>query len=222
MERTSAAGKVWIVRVIVSRTCSALRPSGRCNNITNRVEQRSTSVPIAAVVVFAHDQVAFPVAGHGTVSDFRGPIRDHDLVRDLTSSFEAPSRPPFGPPGTQAPGELVAELTPALHEQRLVDRLVRDRHARIVAEIEAEPPDDLLRREQPLEIGLHPLTQRGVDRQLRRLRSTSPPPRLFRGHHRPIGDPAAVGVHLTTDRRTMPAQPRSDLPRTTSRVPGRS
>ncbi len=34
-------------------------------------------------LAFAHDQVAFPMPGHGPVLDRGGPFTDHDRVNDL-------------------------------------------------------------------------------------------------------------------------------------------
>ncbi len=48
-------------------------------------------------------------------------------------------------PRTQAAGELTAELTTALDEEGLVDRLVAHLHHRIVSEVQAQALGDLLR-----------------------------------------------------------------------------
>src|SRR3954469_1617422 len=47
--------------------------------------------------------------------------------------------------GPQAGDQLALERAAALHVERLIDRLVRDPHPRIIGELELEPLRDLLR-----------------------------------------------------------------------------
>src|SRR3954469_7656515 len=64
----------------------------------------------------------------------------------------ASARHPQRASGPQAGDELALERAAALHVERLIDRLVRDPHPRIIGELELGPLSDLLR--------LHPLTHR--------------------------------------------------------------
>ena len=117
---------------------------------------RSTSVPIAEQVVLAQDQVAFPVAGDGAVIRFGGTLGDVDHVGDLVAPLAgAPARAPQRSPGPQALGQIAAQRPAGLDIQRLVDRLGRHPHLRIVRELAAQPADDLLGRVAPAEIFLH-------------------------------------------------------------------
>ena len=65
-------------------------------------------------------------------------------------------RPAQRPPGPQARRQLPAQRPAALHVERLVDRLVRHPHLRIVRELPPQPSRDLLRRPVLLQPGLHP------------------------------------------------------------------
>ena len=97
--------------------------------------------------VQSEDQVAFPVAWHCPVVGLGRTLGDHDLGADELAA------PPLGPrprdpqrsPGSQTRHQLAFERTPALHVERLVDRLVRNPHGLIMGEIDPEPVRDLLR-----------------------------------------------------------------------------
>ena len=91
---------------------------------------RSTSVPIAERSS-PDDQVALPVAGDGAVGGLGGPLADHHLLGDEALAARADAGPGDAqrPAGAQARGQLAGQRAAALHEQRLVDRLVRDPHA---------------------------------------------------------------------------------------------
>ena len=84
------------------------------------------------------------------------------------------ARDPQRPARTQTTRQLPFQRAARLHVQRLVDRLGRHPHLRLVGEILAQPSGDLLRRVPLGQLGLHPLAQHQVGRQLRRLRSTGP------------------------------------------------
>jgi len=111
------------------------------------------------------------------------------------------------PARAQATGQLAAQLTTALDEERLVDRLVAHPHHRIVWELEAQAAGDLLGRPEPLQPGRHLLAE-GSRRQLDHLRAAcdstgplvSPPGSVVRS--------ATVRRHLTTHRRRRPPDPR--------------
>ena len=91
-----------------------------------------------AVVVRAHDQVAFPVAGHRPVFDLGGPFGDHHHVRGCWPRRSTrPWWSALGAAGAQTAVQFTAQPTSALDVQRLVDRLVRHPHLRPVRELEA-------------------------------------------------------------------------------------
>jgi hypothetical protein len=97
------------------------------------------------LVVLADHQVAFPVAGHDAVGGLNRALGDHHLVADaLGWEQHSPLGPAADPPGAQAAGQLPAERATGLHEQRGVDRLVGDPHARIIGEVADQPGRDLL------------------------------------------------------------------------------
>ena len=56
-----------------------------------------------------------------------------------------PGRATCCSPGPQVRGELVAQAAAGLHEQRPVERLVRDLQLPIIGELSLEPARDLLR-----------------------------------------------------------------------------
>lgn len=97
----------------------------------------------------ADDQIAFPVPGHRPVGGLRRPLADLDQIQDP----RRPSRPGLGlpagltqrSPGAQTLGQLSAQRTPALHEQRLIDRLVRHPHLRLAGKLGDQPGRDQLR-----------------------------------------------------------------------------
>ncbi len=81
-----------------------------------------------------------------------------------------PLRATLCTPGPQAAVQLSSQLTPALDEQRLVDRLVAHPHRRIVRVLEAQPPGDLLGRPCLVEPELDLIAQRGAHDELGDLR----------------------------------------------------
>src|SRR5450756_2432705 len=58
-------------------------------------------------------------------------------------------RDPQRAAGPQAHDQLTLQRTPALHIQRLVDRLVGDPHRLIIGEVQRQPTRDLLRAPRP-------------------------------------------------------------------------
>jgi hypothetical protein len=165
-----------------------------------------------ALVVLAHQQIALPVTRDGAVCRLGRTLADHDHLRDAATLFEPSLRDPFGTSAAQASGELPAQLTASLHVDGLVDRLVRDLHAPIVAELVLETPADRLRRPQPFEVGDDTRAQSRVGRQLRRLRSTRPLGRSAVGIHGSISVAAAVGVDLAAHRRRGAIDEPADRP----------
>jgi hypothetical protein len=80
------------------------------------------------------------------------------------------ARAPQRPPGPQARRQVSTQSTAGLDIQRLVVRLGRHPHLRIVRELAAQTADDLLRRVAPEEIVLHPAAQLHHRHELRPLR----------------------------------------------------
>src|SRR5438552_12387804 len=81
------------------------------------------------------DQVAFPVTGNGAIGDLGGPFGDHHHVADPTltdTTFRIGLGATHRPTSSQARMQLLAERSAALHEQRLIDGLVRHAHLRVV------------------------------------------------------------------------------------------
>src|SRR6266852_2300835 len=164
-------------------------------------------------VARAHDQVAFPVPGHRPVRDLGGPLADHHHVLDPAAPLAGlPAGPAQRPPRPQARRQLPAQRPPALHVDRLVDRLVRHPHLRLVRELRSQHHADLLRRPAPLQHRLNQLAQPLIPRQPRRLRPPRPCLRLRLRGQRPVAPLAAVAADLPAHRGRVPPQPRRDHP----------
>ena len=86
-------------------------------------------------------QIAFPVAGHGTVLGLGGALADHHLGGDVRPAWPlgAGSRHPQRPAGAQTGDQLALERAAALDVERLVDRLVADPHRLIIGEVDRQP-----------------------------------------------------------------------------------
>jgi hypothetical protein len=85
------------------------------------------------------------VPRHGPVGGLGGAFADHHHVLDPAGVFQPVPGAAFRPAGTQAAGQLAAQLTAALHEQGLVDGLVAHPHHGIACELDPQPGRDLLR-----------------------------------------------------------------------------
>jgi len=71
-------------------------------------------------VVGAAQQIALPMAGNGTVLNFRGPFPDGDGINDLTAGLSADTRVPraaYTPLGPQVPNQLLFQRSARLNEQ---------------------------------------------------------------------------------------------------------
>jgi len=69
----------------------------------------------------AHDEITFPVPGHGAVVGLGRALGDHDHVADLAhavAAFGPLLIAPHGPATAQTDVQLVAQGTPALDEDR--------------------------------------------------------------------------------------------------------
>jgi hypothetical protein len=112
--------------------------------------------------VETEDKVALPVTWYSAVSGFGWSLTDEDLIGDgaLTSYASARPRDTERTPGAEASSEFTPQSSSTLDEQRLVDRLMRDPHRRIIGEIEVEPVGNLLRapRHRPAPVLASPVT----------------------------------------------------------------
>ena len=96
---------------------------------------------------FPDDQVAFPVAGDGTILNLCGPLRDVDHVSDFALPGIDPALPlPPAPVAAQTPGELFTQLPVGLDVDRVVDRFVRHPPGWIIRVVSAKSLRDLLGR----------------------------------------------------------------------------
>src|ERR1019366_5093330 len=113
-------------------------------------------------------------------------------------------------PGAQAACQRQAERATPLHEERLIERLMRHAHRQIVGKITAQPRRDLLRRpaacEAPLDLDARAWTRKQF-RRLRTMRAS------LRGR---IGPPCTIlcadpaGGNIARDRRRSAPQPPRD------------
>ena len=89
------------------------------------------------LVGLAHDQVAFPVAGHRPVLDLGGAVADHDHRVDepVGALIGGTVRFAARPAGPKCLGYFAFESTAGLEVQRLVDRFVAHPHALVVREV---------------------------------------------------------------------------------------
>ncbi len=153
----------------------------------------------------AEDEIAFPMSRNGTVVGFCGSFADVDQVADLPLTVAnvlwVCGRPTAGTSRAEIAGQLFAQRAAGLHEQRLIDRLVRHAHLRIVGELAHQPTRDLLRRPPQLELRFHDRSQPRTHHQLRRPRPTRPTQRGPVSSTRPIRTPTPVPRDLTQHRR---------------------
>ena len=159
--------------------------------MTKRV-WRSTRVAIAVLPFLPMIRSPSQWPGTARSSTSAGRSRDHDHVRDAARRRCDLAGPSLRATGAQTAGQFAAQLAAALHVQRLVDRLVRHPHLRIVGKLDAQPPGDLLRATTTARDPRPPAAQRRVRRQLRHLRPPSPRHRPAVRSDRPIAAPAAV------------------------------
>jgi len=89
-----------------------------------------------AAAALAEDEITFPVAWHGAVVGFCGAFAEHDHAGDAAATVGGSAGLAGRSSGPQAPRQLTAQLASALHEQRLVDRLVAHAHLRVVGVIQ--------------------------------------------------------------------------------------
>ena len=163
-------------------------------------------------LALAEDQIALPTAGHSAIISLGRTLADVDHVRDPVAAFAGlAAGTTERPPGPQALRQIAPQSPTGLDVQRLIDRLGRHPHLRIVRELAAQAADDLLRRLAPTEIFLHLWAQRRVRHQLRRLRSARAVIRERVCRRRPITtSPISITGELATDRQWAASQPAGD------------
>ena len=134
MERRSSVGSFTIVLASALRTASPPCAVGEAHehDVAGGALDQGADGPPAG----AHDEVSFPVAGHGPVLDLGGTLGDHHHVADLALArrLALSLGAAHGPALAQTAKELLAQGSSALHEQRHVDGLVRHPHLRVVGE----------------------------------------------------------------------------------------
>ena len=181
-----------------SRTCSGVRPRGQGD------EQDVAGLTLdegadRRAVGLADDEVALPVAGDRPVLDLGWPLAEQDHVRQFAARSCSAGRSPSSAAGAQTARQLSSQGAPALHEQRLIDRLVRHPHLRLVRMIVPQLPGDLLGRPALLST-----SRRSTIRRRARLRASF----AVRGRRRRRSRP---GLRRTLDSRRP--RTRADLPR---------
>src|SRR6201989_451626 len=237
-DRRSASGSPAITGVSASATAAASRPAGSGTSIVNRVA-RSTSVPpaVSPAAPPSRPPPQCPGTARSAASAGRSLIitipgifprrspparrglRSAPPVRRLARSSPRRAPPPPGrarlaqrPPGPQARRQLPPQRPPALHIQRLVDRLVRHPHLRPARELQSQPRAHLLRRPLPIQLAVTPAAQFHVPRERSGLRPRPPQLRQRLLPHRPVPPGRPVPRHLPADRRGRPPDPRPDHP----------
>ena len=115
------------------------------------------------------DQVAFEVARHGPVGGLGRALADRDpaAARGRRCGWAAGfAQLPTGP---QARGELTVQPATRLNVDRLVDRLVRHPHLRLIGKVQPQPASDLLGAVLGGQPRLHLFLQLRIGGQLARL-----------------------------------------------------
>src|SRR5690606_29007085 len=120
--------------------------------------------------------------------------------------------PPDWPLGAQVLLQLAFQHPARLDEQRLVDGLVRDPHARTHRVTLGEVTRDLLRRPVVGQLARHANAQLLVLGQQARAPPARAAPGSVVGIYRTIMPHTLVAFHLTTDARRRPLELTGDLP----------
>src|SRR3989442_13720974 len=119
-----------------------------------------------ALPICAAQQIALPMAGNGTVLNFRGPFPDGDGINDLTAGLSADTRVPraaYTPLGPQVPNQLLFQRSARLNEQTAVNGLVGHAHTLVVGILGLQPSGNLLRRPVQNQFTRNDLLQLPVD-----------------------------------------------------------
>src|SRR5688500_8996415 len=95
----------------------------------------------------ADDEVPFPRPRHRPYSHIRPALSEPDHQRDdgLAPPGGPDPRDAQSPPAPQAGGQVTAQGSPALNEQRLVESLMAEAHRLVLRIVEPQAPSDLLR-----------------------------------------------------------------------------
>jgi hypothetical protein len=119
-------------------------------------------------VVRADDQIAFPVAGYGTVGGLGRALIEHPHVHQRAGAVGVgPSMRPATPSaGAQHRGQLPAQPSELRPVDRLVDRLGDEVAFGVVGELPAQRLADLLGTPPLLQPVLHEIAQHRVAEQL--------------------------------------------------------
>ena len=133
-DRFSSTGRVLMVGTMASWNSCAVRRPGQVD------QQHVARCPLdqgadRRAVVAAHDQVSFPVPGHGPVLGLGAGVRWIEIV---PTSFPRRSSAASGsgacgaPLGTQMGRQFTFQSAAGLDEQGLVDRLRTHPHLRVI------------------------------------------------------------------------------------------
>ena len=112
------------------------------------------------------------MARNRSILNLSRSLAEEHHIEQLAASVRAPLRPPLGSSRPQASDELAPKSPAALHEERLIDRLVRHAHLPIIGMVEDESRSDLLRGPSQAKEPLHLPPQPRGGCQLRGLRAT--------------------------------------------------
>jgi len=152
------------------------------------------------------------MAGHRPVLDLGRTLADEDHVHEVAGRARPSRRAASSAAAAQTARQLGAQGPPPLHEQRLVDRLVRHPHLLIVRMIVPQTRRDLLGRpafgQEPLDLP----PQATAAGELGDPRSLGSAGRARLGQPGSVAAPSAVGRHLARDGRGRPSDPDRDLP----------
>jgi len=143
--------------------------------VRNGIEWRAMPVDFRRGRRCTRSGIAGAHEGCRTISDLGRPLPDVDHVQDPVAALpHLPALAAQPTPGTQAPSKVTSQPATGRHIQRLVDRLHRDPHPRVVTELAAQPAHNLLRRILLAQILLDPLAQPRVGQQLARFGVAGP------------------------------------------------
>jgi len=151
-DRRSCSGSVVMVAVIASLTASAVLDTKATMlwHARQVQEHREAGGPFDESAdgraVETENEVALPVTWYSPVIGFSWSLTDEYLIGDeaLTPCESTRPRDTERTTGAEASSQFTPQSASTLDEQRLVDRLMRDPHGRIIGEIELEPVGNLL------------------------------------------------------------------------------
>ena len=132
-DRRICAGSTRIAWMRAFLTSSVSRP---LRKLTQHDESRLSIDACATrgVRLFAQEHIAFPVAWNRAVLDLRRAIADQHHVFELACAHSAAQGATLRTTRAEAAREFLAERATPLHEERLVDRLMRHALLQVVGE----------------------------------------------------------------------------------------